>query len=66
MIIFVNGKNIEIQNDTNIAALIIDLSLEEQRIAVEINTEIIPKSKYQLFLLKDGDKVEIIRAVGGG
>ena len=66
MIIFVNGKNIEIQNDTNIAALIADLSLEKQKIAVEINAEIIPKSKYQLFLLKDGDKVEIIRAVGGG
>lgn len=66
MIIFVNGKNIETQNGKNIATLVSDLSLEQQRIAVEVNAEIIPKSKYKSFLLKDFDKVEVIKAVGGG
>jgi len=36
------------------------------RIAVELNGEIVPKSSFQQHLLKDGDKIEIVQAIGGG
>ena len=38
----------------------------EKKIAVEINEEIVPKAKYDETILKDGDKVEVVRFVGGG
>lgn len=37
-----------------------------RRIAVELNGEIVPKSKYDDVVLKDGDRVEIVSFVGGG
>ncbi len=37
-----------------------------QRIAVEINGNIIPKSKYDTTILKDNDIIEIVSFVGGG
>ncbi len=39
---------------------------DSKRIAVEINGEIVPKSRYESTLLCDGDKVEIVSFVGGG
>ena len=39
---------------------------DKKRIAVELNGEIVPKSKYAETVLKDGDCVEIVSFVGGG
>ena len=41
-------------------------SIQPQRIAVELNEEILPKSQYSDTVLKDGDVVEIVNFVGGG
>lgn len=41
-------------------------SIQPQRIAVELNEEILPKSQYADTVLKDGDVVEIVNFVGGG
>lgn len=41
-------------------------SISPQRIAVELNEEILPKSNYAATVLKDGDVVEIVNFVGGG
>ena len=46
--------------------LINHLGFQNQRIAIEINESIIPKSDHSLYLLKDQDEVEVINAVGGG
>ena len=51
---------------SNIEDLIVHLGYQNQRIAIEINESIIPKSNHSSFLLKDLDKVEVINAVGGG
>jgi sulfur carrier protein len=64
--ILVNSKKISLPEDSNIEELIVHLGFQNQRIAIEINESIIPKSKYSSFLLKDLDKVEVINAVGGG
>ena len=50
----------------NVANLIRELGLEGKRIAVERNGEIVPRSRYADTPLEDGDRLEIVGAVGGG
>jgi len=64
--ILVNGEKISLPEDSSIEGLIVHLGYQNQRIAIEINKSIIPKSNHSSFLLQDLDKVEIINAVGGG
>ena len=66
MKILVNGEKISLPEDLSIEGLIVHLGYQNQRIAIEINESIIPKSNHSSFLLQDLDKVEIINAVGGG
>jgi len=66
MILIVNGKELEITNNANANDLINQLGYQDQRIALEVNESIIPKSKHTEFSLNAGDKIEIIKAVGGG
>jgi sulfur carrier protein len=66
MILVVNGKELEVDNNTNANDLINQLGYQDQRIALEVNKAIISKSKHTEFTLNDGDKIEIIKAVGGG
>ena len=66
MKILVNGEKISLPEDSNIEDLIVHLGYQKQRIAIEINESIIPKSNHSSFLLQDLDKVEVINAVGGG
>ena len=66
MKIIVNGEEIEIPHHSNIEDLIAHLGYQKQRIAIEINESIIPKSNHTTYMLNDKDKVEVINAVGGG
>ena len=66
MEILVNSKKISLPEDSNIEDLIVHLGYQNERIAIEINESIIPKSNHSSFLLQDLDKVEVINAVGGG
>ena len=51
---------------TTVDSLVRELGLTGKRIAVERNGEIVPKSRYAATALVDGDKLEIVGAVGGG
>jgi len=62
----VNGSINTIDNSCNVATLIKELKLEKSRIAIEINNEILPSNMHSKYILKNGDKIEIIQAVGGG
>ena len=66
MKIIVNGEKISLPQNSNIEDLILHLGYQNQRIAIEINETIIPKSKHQSHLLESLDRVEVINAVGGG
>ena len=46
--------------------LLRELALEGKRVAIERNGEIVPKSRQGDTLLVDGDRIEVVRAVGGG
>ena len=67
MKISINGKIQSFDKDIlTFENLIKEINLEGRRFAIERNGEIIPKSQFNKFTLNDGDKLEIIGAVGGG
>jgi len=66
MKIFINGIEHLYKNDLTIEKLISELGYSNQRIAIELNKEIITRSEYANRLIVDGDKLEIIKAIGGG
>ncbi len=66
MKIQLNGEPREVAHDTTLSELLAELEMEQQRIAVEINLNIIPRSQHAETLLKAGDKIEVVRAIGGG
>lgn len=61
----VNGEMKELAGKSVLEAVEL-AGCSEQRVAVELNEEIVPKAKYAETILKDGDSVEIVRFVGGG
>jgi sulfur carrier protein len=67
MKISINGKIQSFDKDVlTFETLIKEINLEGRRFAIERNGEIIPKSQFNKYILNDGDKLEIIGAVGGG
>ena len=66
MQIIVNGEQFDFPNPLNIEELIDYLGFQNQRIALEVNEIIIPKSNHVSYILSNNDKVEVINAVGGG
>jgi sulfur carrier protein len=62
----VNGERREFVNPLSIAELIEGLELTGKKLAVERNGEIVPRSRFRDEWLSDGDKLEIVVAVGGG
>jgi len=66
MKIQLNGEPREIANGTTLGALLEELEMGQQRIAVEINLNIIPRSQHAETVLQADDKIELVRAIGGG
>lgn len=64
----VNGENISLQGigDASLAGLIAHMQLSPNRIAVELNGELIDRSAFDTTALKDSDVLELIHYVGGG
>lgn len=66
MQIEVNGEATEVSEDATILVLLTQLSVTGQRLAVEVNEDIVPRSQHTAFQLCAGDRVEIVHAIGGG
>ena len=66
MKIVINGENHTLTEPTSLQQLVSDLGFENRRLAIEVNQAIVPRGEYDDFLLKDGDTVEIVQAIGGG
>jgi len=66
MNIMLNNEDSEVRDGITIAQLLKDREIENKYIAVEVNKIIIPKSDYQKYEIKNGDRIEIITAIGGG
>ena len=61
-----NGDPYEINNGTNLNELLNKLKIQRNKVAVEVNGEIVEKNKYVNLILNKNDKVEIVHFIGGG
>ncbi|HEX7025681.1 MAG TPA: sulfur carrier protein ThiS [Gammaproteobacteria bacterium] len=66
MEIILNGEPLNLTDGCTVQDLVDQLKLEQQRLAVEVNLEIVPRSRYGEYSLNEGDKVEVVHAIGGG
>ncbi len=61
-----NGNPYEISNGINLNELLNKLEIQKDKVAIEVNGEIIEKNKYTKLVLNKDDKVEIVQFIGGG
>lgn len=66
MQVLLNGQPRELPEGTTLAELLAQEGLLGERIAVEINLVVVPRSAYQGRRLAAGDRIEIVHALGGG
>ena len=66
MHIRLNGEDRAIDDGTTLAQLVDQLDLAGKRLAIEVNDELVPRSEHAQHALADGDRVEIVQAIGGG
>lgn len=66
MHIQLNGEAYALSETLSVAGLLEHLQLAGRRVAVELNFEIVPRSLYETTLLKEGDAIEVVHAIGGG
>tara|TARA_Y100000996_G_C22529541_1_gene645933 strand:- start:214 stop:417 length:204 start_codon:yes stop_codon:yes gene_type:complete len=61
-----NGKKITINKNMTISNVLVKYKLDNKKVAIELNGEILPKNKYNKKKLQDNDKIEIVHFIGGG
>jgi|TARA_B100001029_G_scaffold142447_1_gene122053 thiamine biosynthesis protein ThiS len=66
MEITLNGEKFTLETGSNIVNLIDKLDLDVDKLAIERNLEIVPKSKFAMTIIEEGDKLEIVHFIGGG
>ncbi|MCM3393135.1 sulfur carrier protein ThiS [Cytobacillus oceanisediminis] len=68
MKVVINGSDLELRslNENSIASLINNLKLDQNRMAIALDGEIIPKELYNKIFIKDGSRIEIIQLMAGG
>jgi sulfur carrier protein len=62
----INGKEVELERPTPLLDYLEKLGVNARTVAVEHNGEIIPRTSFTRVTLREGDRVEIVRMVGGG
>jgi sulfur carrier protein len=66
MQIQVNGERRELRDESRLSDLLKELSLAPERVAVELNHQVVRRNEWPNTILKEGDRVEIVHFVGGG
>lgn len=66
MQVYINGESRTLAENLSIQDLIKLLGLENKRIAIELNQEVISRSGFATHNLCEQDRIEIIHAIGGG
>ena len=61
-----NGKDMEVADGLSVEGLLAQLGVKRQYMAVAVNREVTPKAVYAATTLREGDRVEIVRPMGGG
>jgi len=66
MTLHINGEAREFPTPLSLPSLIEQLGMKQDRVAVELNREIVPRDQWAGTSLTDGDRLEIVHFVGGG
>jgi sulfur carrier protein len=66
MHIQLNGEPFELPDGVTVADLLVRLDALGKRVAVELNLDIVPRSQHATTILRDGDQLEVVHAIGGG
>lgn len=66
MEIFLNGQSQTVDDQVTVGRLLEELLPNAGRVAVEVNEEIVPRTRHHEHLLYPGDRVEVVQAIGGG
>ncbi|HMU64897.1 MAG: sulfur carrier protein ThiS [Nitrosomonas sp.] len=64
--LIINGEPQQFESSLNLQQLLENMGLQNKRIAIEHNGEIIPRSRFSNYIVTEGDRLEIVVAVGGG
>jgi thiamine biosynthesis protein ThiS len=62
----VNGERCEVADILSLQQLVAHLNLPPERIAIELNHEVVRRSEWEATILREDDRVEIVHFVGGG
>jgi thiamine biosynthesis protein ThiS len=62
----INGDDREFSSASTLAELLHHLEMKPDRVAVELNRELVPRDRWPATPLRDGDRLEIVHFVGGG
>jgi thiamine biosynthesis protein ThiS len=62
----INGDLREFSEPLSLSGLVQQLGMKADRVAVELNRDIVPRENWQQTMLADGDRLEIVHFVGGG
>ena len=64
--LYLNGTKILLDNDINLLTFLETQNLSKKQIAIAINGSVIQKKEYKKTIIREGDKIEVVHAVGGG
>ena len=66
MTLTINGQEREFTSISTVTDLLAQLGMKADRVAVELNRELVPRDQWPKTAVTDGDKLEIVHFVGGG
>ena len=66
MRVHINGEARELADGMSLTDLVRELSLVPERVAIELNHQVVRRGEWSQTLLKDADRIEIVHFVGGG
>ena len=66
MVIHLNGEKKQVPDGLSVRSLLEHLEIKPERVAVEINEEIVRKATYGAVTVREGDRVEVVQFMGGG
>ncbi len=61
-----NGEVEQVQGPLNLSTLLERFELQKHRVAVAVNEVLVPRSRFERHEIHEGDRIEVIQAVGGG
>ena len=66
MRLMINGEERQFADLPSLSALVEQLGMKGDRVAIELNRDIVPRARWPETPLRDGDRLEIVHFVGGG